>query len=635
MKFSKENAHLSEKKFTILHLSDLHFGPKYKYDAEPKYGSHKKYLIDDIRKDLAKLNKRPECIVVSGDLTEDAQETEFENCRLFLIDLCNACNLDIAKDLVIMPGNHDVCWKARTDRMKNYGVFFKKLFDKNPNEFFCMVRGFKGDVNVTVVGLNSCIVESEEAPGIGSVGSEQLDFVNTEMKNQDIDGREFIKIAAMHHHLVPVKLVELIEFEEDKEDSHKLKSFSLTHDSGYILAWLEEHGFSIVLHGHQHLGFLGSERRADKNKTYLGDEVLVLGVGSIAIEPNETAEGFNSYNLIEIDGLGRMTVETRKSKGPEKGWGFVQECVYHLPLLGSIETVIADTLENIVKEGNAYLSDFAKLSNIEKTVIRFLEVLGAIRFEKKVPMLNDYKDNKAELGTSFVKSLLMYIKMPSKAKAAFFNGWEKIRRFDSTYSIRQIIAQGETRRSTLLKEKNLPETAQEEEYVLFVLIGRLVDTGEKCCLMRRNIGWDKGNAEKDRAYLVPAQRLGPDALRNFCFHDLGVELKDLPQLKEVFLERFEETKVSPKSGLLTKYHFEARGIWLDKERAELVDKKAKYAFSNRTPLPHSHQEHDFKWYTEKECKKDKYMMEVNGTVVRKVFKHIKKLGDKFVSFNLK
>jgi hypothetical protein len=345
-------------------------------------------------------------------------------------------------------------------------------------------------------------------------------------------------------------------------------------------------------------------------------------------------EGFNSYNLIEIDGLGRMTVETRKSKGPGKGWGFVQECTYHLPLPGSIETAIADTLENIVEKGNSYLSDFAYLSNIEKTVIRLLAVLGAIRFEKNVPIMNDYPKNKAELGTSLVGSLFAHVNMPSEVKVAFFNGWENFLSSDSAYSIRQIVKQSETRRLNVLKEGGRSIMAQEEEYVLFILAGRLIDTEERCCLMRWNIGWDK-DTDIHRAYLVPAQRAGLDALSNFCFHDLGVEPKKLNQhLTERPLDKLQEIKVSPKSGLVTKYSFEARLIKVDKEGRELINSKAKHPFDNRIPPPRS-QEHEFKWYTEEECEKDKYMMEVNGTVVKWVFKYINNLDDDDISFEVK
>jgi len=71
---------------TLIHLSDLHFGPQ-----------HDAHLDEIILRDIATLN--PDAVVVSGDLTMRAREHEFDQARDFLAR--------IAQPLLTIPGNHD------------------------------------------------------------------------------------------------------------------------------------------------------------------------------------------------------------------------------------------------------------------------------------------------------------------------------------------------------------------------------------------------------------------------------------------------------------------------------------------------------------------------------------------------
>src|SRR5689334_9194071 len=71
---------------TLLHLSDLHFG---RVDAA---------LLDPVA-DFAR-QLQPDCVVVSGDLTQRARSAEFTQAREFLDRL--------AAPQVVVPGNHDV-----------------------------------------------------------------------------------------------------------------------------------------------------------------------------------------------------------------------------------------------------------------------------------------------------------------------------------------------------------------------------------------------------------------------------------------------------------------------------------------------------------------------------------------------
>ena len=71
---------------TLVHLSDLHFGRTDPAVIEP--------LLASVHA------QRPDCVVVSGDLTQRAKPDEFRQARAFLGRL--------PEPQVVVPGNHDV-----------------------------------------------------------------------------------------------------------------------------------------------------------------------------------------------------------------------------------------------------------------------------------------------------------------------------------------------------------------------------------------------------------------------------------------------------------------------------------------------------------------------------------------------
>src|SRR5699024_10794687 len=73
---------------TLVHVSDLHFGPPY----VPRVG-------EALLEVLPRLE--PDVIVASGDFTQRAKEEQYKAARAFL-DRFPPC------PLVVVPGNHDV-----------------------------------------------------------------------------------------------------------------------------------------------------------------------------------------------------------------------------------------------------------------------------------------------------------------------------------------------------------------------------------------------------------------------------------------------------------------------------------------------------------------------------------------------
>src|SRR5437868_11294779 len=90
----------------IAHLSDLHFG---RIDRA---------VLDVLEGEVTA--RRPDLVVVSGDLTQRARTSEFRNARKFLDEL--------TFPQIVVPGNHDVVpmyyplerWRAPLQKFRRY-----------------------------------------------------------------------------------------------------------------------------------------------------------------------------------------------------------------------------------------------------------------------------------------------------------------------------------------------------------------------------------------------------------------------------------------------------------------------------------------------------------------------------------
>ena len=79
-----------------LHLSDLHINDKVEWDV--------------FKGDLIQHCKRKgtiDLVIVTGDYHDFREKNDFSKAEEFLIELMKNLNLDISKDLFLVPGNHD------------------------------------------------------------------------------------------------------------------------------------------------------------------------------------------------------------------------------------------------------------------------------------------------------------------------------------------------------------------------------------------------------------------------------------------------------------------------------------------------------------------------------------------------
>jgi 3',5'-cyclic AMP phosphodiesterase CpdA len=153
---------------TLLHISDLHFGPPFL----PLVGDALLRIAPKVHADV---------IVVSGDLTQRARPEQFAQARAFLERLP-----DVPK--VVVPGNHDVPLYRIFERLFNPHGNYRKYISEQLDAVW-RVEG------AIIVALDS--TSPYRAITNGRIHKDQLKFCADALSNVPDD---VVKIVVAHHH---------------------------------------------------------------------------------------------------------------------------------------------------------------------------------------------------------------------------------------------------------------------------------------------------------------------------------------------------------------------------------------------------------------------------------------------------
>ncbi len=154
---------------TLLHLSDLHFGTPFR----PEVARAVVAMGEELR---------PDVVVVSGDMTQRAKASEFEQAAEFL--------KLFSMPVVVTPGNHDVpfyrFWERFLAPYRNYRRYISR------------------DLNTVteVAGLLIVTLNSSRRFTLtnGRIRRSQLDFASRAFEEAD---ESLVRIVVTHHHLAP------------------------------------------------------------------------------------------------------------------------------------------------------------------------------------------------------------------------------------------------------------------------------------------------------------------------------------------------------------------------------------------------------------------------------------------------
>lgn len=283
----------------VLHLSDLHFGSDHGYGSRNNHTTVSPVTLAE--KVAASLVLKPAIVVVSGDLTTGGEHDGFLAARHFLDELLAL--LDVSREAtVIVPGNHDILledpevtrdFSNEQDFRDQLQVFYGREL---PLERVHDVRDEEGR-HYIVGTLNSSRPRYRETMDYGYVGIDRSQPVFESVRECARLARSSVWAAvSLHHHVLPGPPVEELE---------TTRPVSITLDAGEIVSLAQEHGIDALLHGHQHLPFIGRVSRIAEftpdgaTHREQSQGVAVLGAGSAGTKRVPQEVGLNTYSVYQ------------------------------------------------------------------------------------------------------------------------------------------------------------------------------------------------------------------------------------------------------------------------------------------------------------------------------------------------
>jgi predicted phosphodiesterase len=238
---------------TILHFSDVHFGPPY----VPRVGEALLSIAPEFE---------PDVIVASGDFTQRAKPEQFAAARRFLDRLPDA-------PLVVVPGNHDIPLYRVLERVfRPYDAYRAHISEEL--ESVLRVEG------AVIVALNS--TSPLRAITNGRIRDEQIEYCRRAFADA-LPGEARIVVA--HHHFAPAPDYESAE---------------VMPDARWALDHFTAMNVDMVLGGHLHRAYIGNSL-----DVYPGAHrergIVIVQAGTAASRRGRAREREkNSFNLIRI-----------------------------------------------------------------------------------------------------------------------------------------------------------------------------------------------------------------------------------------------------------------------------------------------------------------------------------------------
>jgi 3',5'-cyclic AMP phosphodiesterase CpdA len=240
---------------TLLHVSDLHFGPPY----YPEVGESLLRFAHELEPDL---------IVASGDYTQRAKEEQFQAARAFLDRLPPA-------PLVVTPGNHDVPVYRVIERLTDpYGLYRRYISDALDT-----VTTVPGAV---IVALNS--TAPRRAITNGRIDRWQLELAARAFAETP---PETFRILVAHHHFAPPP-----DFEGATAMPGARRALDVFAASRV----------DLILGGHLHRAYIGNSLDIYSGADREHGIVVAQSGTSTSRRGRARERAKNSFNVIRLDG---------------------------------------------------------------------------------------------------------------------------------------------------------------------------------------------------------------------------------------------------------------------------------------------------------------------------------------------
>lgn len=260
----------------IMHLSDLHLGPKSK-----KKGLS--VLCDSIDSFSKRVNSSvPLQFIITGDLMNSPNKKAIASVTYFLRWLKRKHHGCVTYVL----GNHDVLFHGLNIMSSPKTRIIASLLEDElvVNE----------QQKVIYIKINSVLGGNLAR---GKIGKKQLMDIEEELDMVD-NLEEYTLIALVHHHVLPIEKDDFLKRKwHEKIFIHRIiESSKVLKDSEYFIDWLKSKGICYVFHGHKHLPYFN----------HSDDLYVVAGGSSCGGGVNERKSRYLSYNVVKFDPISKQ-----------------------------------------------------------------------------------------------------------------------------------------------------------------------------------------------------------------------------------------------------------------------------------------------------------------------------------------
>lgn len=234
----------------LLHISDVHFGPP-----------HLPELADKVLEFAER--RRPDVVVLSGDLTQRAKPEQFRQARRFVDRLPAPC--------LVVPGNHDVplyrVWERAFRPYWAYQTFFARELEP-----------VWRDDELMLVGINTAHGMTLKE---GRIRLSRLREVAELLADA---GEGVFKVVVAHHHLTPPP---------------RFGTQTVLSNAYEAIELFSAAGVEMVLSGHQHQTYVASSEEFYPTGRA---PVLILHAGTTTSSRGRGSEtDKNTFNWIRVD----------------------------------------------------------------------------------------------------------------------------------------------------------------------------------------------------------------------------------------------------------------------------------------------------------------------------------------------
>lgn len=238
---------------TILHISDLHFGPHFVPRAADALLRAARGLAPDI-------------VAISGDLTQRAKRHQFEEARAYMEKLPRV-------PTVVVPGNHDVPLYRGIERIFRPHALYKEYISSQLDAVLYHELA-------VVVALDS--TSPLTAITNGRIRQSQLDFCARAFERAPAGAA---RVVVAHHHVAPAP---------DYEKTNVMPG------SKRVLERLRDLEVDMILGGHLHRAYIGNSLDLYPGEDR-GHGIIIVQSGTTTSRRGRAREREkNTFNLIRI-----------------------------------------------------------------------------------------------------------------------------------------------------------------------------------------------------------------------------------------------------------------------------------------------------------------------------------------------